>query len=110
MKITKEMIKEAKSKNACEEAIAWMEEKSRITEELHEFNKDWSAWAMVNLKDYPIDLTGLNSWERAYVMAYRPDCPIDLTGLNSKDRAYVMVYRPDYTPTFWERIRNWFRK
>jgi len=53
------------------------------------------AWVMINRPDCPIDLTGLSPYNRARVMANRSDCPIDLTGLDSYDRARVMAKRPD---------------
>ena len=45
--------------------------------------------------DYPFDMTGLSSYDRAMVMASNPDCLVDLTVLDPIDRAYVMAKRPD---------------
>ena len=94
-KITKELIQKAKDKNACSDAIEWLEKKERTWLELKTYSSRWAAWGMAYLKDIPIDLTGLASWYRADIMINRLDCPIDLKDLCKEDQARVMADRPD---------------
>ena len=43
-------------------------------------------------------LDAIDSYTRANLMADYPSLPIDLTGLDSLDRAWVLENRPDYNP------------
>ena len=94
-KITKELIQKAKDKYACQDGIKWLEKKERTWLELKSKSYEWAVWGMTFIKDIPIDLTGLDPFNRAYVMVKRLDCSIDLTGLTLFNRVYVMIKRPD---------------
>lgn len=95
MKITKEHIKCAISLGMCREGIDYLQERDRTFADLYAHNKVWAVWAMVCLPDSPIDLTGLDSYDRATVMASRKDCPTEFSGMSDYDRTRVMIGRAE---------------
>ncbi len=96
--LTDEMIRKAKVLHACSEAINWLWEQPRTWQELVEHHSSWATWAIINIPGCPIDLNGLDSYDRSSVMALRSDCPIDLSGLNRYERARARCHRLDCPP------------
>ena len=68
MKITAEMISSAAQARACPGALLWLRVQPRTWAELVVAYPVWAVWAMIKIADCPIDLDGLDPYERAWVM------------------------------------------